>query len=87
MGTIQERSTQSTFSPPINTAVQPDTSCRPTTPSSRNEATQAPYCVGFKTELCWANTLSCVQETSFSRHLENSSMDAVVRGFVGWLVF
>lgn len=38
-------------------------------PSSQNGATQAPYCVGLKTELCWANTPGCVQETSFSSPL------------------
>lgn len=61
-------------------------------PSSQNEATQAPYCVSLKTELSWANTPGYVQETSFSRRLENSSMHAGGTGAGGagtggcWLV-
>ena len=82
MGTIQERPTENVLSSQQHSGptrhMLPDNE-----PSSQNEATQAPYCVSLKTELCWANTPGCVQETSFSSHLENSSMHAGGAG-AGW---
>lgn len=67
-GTIQEKPTEDNLlsqqhsSPTRHMLLDKD-------PSSQNGATQAPYCVSLKTELCWANTPSCVQETSFSSPL------------------